>query len=304
MSRFVGKKGLPDLIQKMAESSEGSFEGNTIDGTPVFAVFSRSSSSNWTVALGIPTKRLHAELWNRFFWLIFATVALLASSLGLAWRIGGRIARSVYGLAAPALALGSGEAVKVSAFHLREADEVGLALVKASEMLLHAQHQGNHDALTGLANRVFFEGIVNQQLALCVRIHSSLSVLYIDLDDFKAVNDGYGHATGDKLLCSMAQRLQAGIRESDLAARLGGDEFAVLLANAGMEEAQGVAQKLVESLSKPYQIDQVSIEVSASIGVAGFPESGISSKALLHHADDAMYRAKAMGKGCVVMATN
>ena len=298
--RLTGMQASLALIQHMTQGREGSFETTTLAGTPVLTVFSRSPISGWTIAIGIPTKSLNAALWDRFFWLIFATVALLASSLGFARLIGGKIARSVHGLAGPALALGRGELVKPSSYQLKEADEVGLALVKASEMLFDARHQANHDLLTKLTNRSLFTEIVNQQLRLLGRIHSHMSILYIDLDGFKAVNDQYGHASGDRLLRSAAERLKAGIRESDVAARLGGDEFSVLLVNASMMDAEMIAQKLAKSLSVPYQLDTLSVEISASIGVASFPESGTTSKALLHSADHAMYKAKAMGKGCVV----
>jgi len=299
LNQFIGKKGSPDLLNSIAQSMEGSFEGKTSEGTEVVAVFSRSEVTNWTVAIGIPIATLNNELWGRLSWLVFATSLLLAISLGLAWLIGGRLARSVRSLAAPALALGSGEPVTISAFNLREADEVGEALVKASVMLSHAQHRANHDVLTGLANRELFKEILNQQLAVCERLSSHLSVLYIDLDGFKGVNDLHGHATGDKLLRVVAERLKLSIRESDVAARLGGDEFSVLLLNAKTEEATVVAQKISASLEAAYQIDHLILKISASIGVAGYPQHGATGKVLLHSADDAMYRAKAEGKGKV-----
>ncbi|UHL65391.1 sensor domain-containing diguanylate cyclase [Paralcaligenes sp. KSB-10] len=298
--RLTGMQAPLSLIKHMTLDHEGSFENTTLAGAPALTVFSQSPISGWTIAIEIPTQSLDSALWDRFFWLIFATAALLAGSLGFAWLIGGKIARSVRGLASPALALGRGEPVKPSSYHLKEADEVGLALVKASEMLFHARHQANHDLLTKLSNRSLFTEIVDQQLRLLGRIHSHMSILYIDLDGFKAVNDEHGHAAGDKLLRLAAERLKAGIRESDVAARLGGDEFSVLLVNASMADAEMIAKKLAKSLSVPYQLDTLSVEVSASIGVASFPESGTTSKALLHSADHAMYKAKAMGKGCVV----
>jgi diguanylate cyclase (GGDEF)-like protein len=192
--------------------------------------------------------------------------------------------------------------VKVPELGLLEADEVGVALMSASRMLRHAQYQANHDALTGLANRVLFKEIVSRQIALCQRNGTRLAVLYIDLDGFKAVNDGHGHAAGDTLLREVAQRLKAGIRASDIAARLGGDEFAVVLVGASTDEAAQVAAKLVRDLSAPYAFDALTLDVSASIGVAGFPESGATGKTLLHRADDAMYEAKALGKARVAVA--
>ncbi|MFC6520621.1 GGDEF domain-containing protein [Undibacterium arcticum] len=203
----------------------------------------------------------------------------------------------------PALALGSGKDVVIPPFHVREADEVGKALLKASEMLRHAQHQANHDVLTGLANRALFKEILNQQLSVCERNGTHLSVLYIDLDGFKTINDQHGHATGDRLLQEVAKRLKAGIRESDVAARLGGDEFAVVLVGACGETAMKVAEKLVETVSAPYAIDHATVNITASIGVAAYPECGGRSKDLLRLADGAMYQAKKAGKRRVMSAT-
>jgi diguanylate cyclase (GGDEF)-like protein len=221
----------------------------------------------------------------------------------LAWVIGSKIARPIHELAAPALALGSGAAVIVPSLHLREADEVGRALTRASAMLTAAQHRASHDVLTGLANRALFDEILGHQLAICKRTKTNLAVVNIDLDGFKPVNDGHGHATGDEMLCAVAARLKAVIRESDLAARLGGDEFALILLHAGMAAAETVAKKLIDSLSAPYAIGSQTLKISASIGIAVYPESGADAEALSQHADDAMYKAKAARKRGVAVAS-
>src|SRR4029077_6470306 len=162
--------------------------------------------------------------------------------------------------------LGYGEAVIVPSLPLREADEVGQALTKASQMLISAQHRANHDALTGLANRALFYEILTQQLAICVRGNANLTIAFIDLDGFKLVNDRHGHAIGDEVLCTVATRLKNGIREADLAVRLGGDEFALILIHANLKEAQTVAQKLVDSLSARYQIGSLDLDVARDHG--------------------------------------
>lgn len=302
MERFVGKKGAPMLVNRMGEISEGSLETTSVEGIPVLSVFSRSAVSSWTVAIGIPTRDLTNELWQSLWWFIPGVAILLVSSLGVAWAIGGRISRSIHGLTEPALALGAGQTVTVPSFHLKEADEVGQALMKASRMLQEAQHRAHHDVVTGLANRALFNEIVDQQVAICHRTGAELAVLYIDLDDFKAVNDAYGHATGDGILCEVAARLRHRIRGSDVAARIGGDEFAIVLVDTGMEAAAMLAGELVDSFLMPYRIGPLTIEISASVGVAGYPHSGTSSEALLHSADEAMYRAKAAGKRRVAVA--
>jgi diguanylate cyclase (GGDEF)-like protein len=292
MNRFLGKTGAPALIKRMREVAEDSLETTTLEGIPVVTVFSRSAVSQWTVAIGIPTRGLIGELWHLLWGLVLGLVLVLLSSLAVAWALGGRISRSINGLCGPALALGSGEAVTVPLLHLAEADEVGQSLIKASQMLQEARHRGHHDALTGLANRVLFDQIVDHQLLICARNGDPLAVLYIDLDGFKSVNDTHGHATGDELLREVAARLKSGIRSSDLAARLGGDEFAIVLVNTGIRAAATAAGKLADGVSAPYRIGQLTIEISASIGVASYPDSGTSSEALLHSADQTMYKAK------------
>jgi diguanylate cyclase (GGDEF)-like protein len=292
MNRFLGQKGSPALVKRMQEVTEDSLENTTLEGIRVLTVFSRSAVSNWTVAIGIPLKDVTSELGRLLWWLILGLAILLMSSLALAWVIGGRIARAVRDLCEPALALGLGEVVTVPPVRLKETDEVGQALMKASRMLQEAQHLAHHDALTGLANGLLFTEIVDHQLAICGRTGTTLSVLYIDIDGFKAVNDAHGHATGDQLLRAVAARLKSGIRSSDIAARLGGDEFAILLALTGAEAGAIVARKLDDRVSLPYPIDQLTIEISASIGVAGYPDSGTNSKELLQSADEAMYKAK------------
>jgi diguanylate cyclase (GGDEF)-like protein len=158
--------------------------------------------------------------------------------------------------------------------------------------LQEARHRGYHDALTGLANRLLFNEIVDHELAVCHRAGAPLAVLYVDLDGFKAVNDTHGHACGDDLLRAVAARLKRGIRSSDLVARLGDDEFAIVLVNTGMVAAATTAETLADGVAMPYSLGRLTIQISASIGVAAYPESGTSSEALLHSADKTMYKAK------------
>lgn len=296
MEQFVGTKGAPSMIARMVDVAEGSLETMSVEGIPILATFSRSAVSNWTVAIGIPTSILTNELLSTLAWLVAGMTILLLGSLAFAWSIGSKIARPIHQLAAPALALGSGVAVAVPPLHLREADEVGRALTRASAMLMASQHRANHDVLTGLANRALFEEILVHQLAICRRTSAKLAIAYIDLDGFKPVNDLHGHATGDEVLRMVAARLTAAIRESDVAARLGGDEFALILLHTGAADAETVARKLIAGISAPYVIDSLTLHVSASIGIAVYPESGTTSEALSQRADEAMYEAKAAGR--------
>ena len=169
-----------------------------------------------------------------------------------------------------------------------------------TERRSHAErmaHQANHDALTGLPNRSLLNDRIAQALAQARRADQHVAVLFLDLDGFKVVNDSFGHAFGDALLCSVAARLATVVRESDTIARLGGDEFVILLRNlARAEDAVHVASKVLAAFSEPLQQDARDLHLSVSIGISVFPEDGDTCDTLLKHADVAMYRAKAQGR--------
>jgi diguanylate cyclase (GGDEF)-like protein len=173
---------------------------------------------------------------------------------------------------------------------------VGAALVRASELILSAEHRAQHDPLTGLPNRALFRELAARYVELCQRDGKALSVLFIDLDGFKRINDQFGHETGDQLLCAVAVRLKNAVRGSDVAARLGGDEFGMLLMDAQAGPATAIAAKLVDSLSAPYDVQSRRLEVSASIGVAAYPQAGVTADDLIKGADEAMYKVKLAGR--------
>lgn len=154
------------------------------------------------------------------------------------------------------------------------------------------------DALTGLANRRAFGDALAHDLALARRRGSALSLAYLDLDDFKAVNDTAGHAEGDRVLRTVGEVLGRSFREADTAARLGGDEFAFLLPDTGPEGAAEVARKLARELRQAFLAAQWPVD--CSIGVVTFPHSRVSLADALAAADRAMYEAKKGGKGMVV----
>jgi diguanylate cyclase (GGDEF)-like protein len=154
-----------------------------------------------------------------------------------------------------------------------------------------------HDALTNLPNRAMFHEQAQHLVAQAARHGRHAALLFIDLDNFKQVNDSLGHGTGDALLKAAAERLRHAIREEDLVARLGGDEFCVLLGEvAGPADAATVAQKLLASLTDNFRIGEREMYVTASIGIGCFPEDGRDADTLLMHADVAMYRAKDQGR--------
>jgi diguanylate cyclase (GGDEF)-like protein/PAS domain S-box-containing protein len=159
------------------------------------------------------------------------------------------------------------------------------------------KHQAFHDALSGLANRALFRDRLEHALSRASRSKTSLAVLFIDLDDFKLVNDSLGHAAGDELLVTVAGRISGALRAGDTAARFGGDEFAVLLEEtASPDEASEVADRIIADLSRPIMIEDHEFVARASIGIVLSPEGAEDPSDLMQAADVAMYAAKAGGK--------
>ncbi|MDD4911103.1 MAG: diguanylate cyclase [Sideroxydans sp.] len=157
-------------------------------------------------------------------------------------------------------------------------------------------HLANHDALTGLPNRYLLEDRFQTVLAACRRGEMMTAIMFIDLDKFKPINDTLGHKVGDMLLIEVTQRLRNSIREVDTVSRHGGDEFIVLLANiASVADAEVLVKKLLESVIRPYEILGNTLTISASIGIAVYPNDGDDMDVLLKHSDIAMYVAKQKG---------
>lgn len=160
----------------------------------------------------------------------------------------------------------------------------------------------NYDSLTSLPNRSLFNDRLNQALRHAKRTDERMAVLFIDLDEFKPVNDTYGHKAGDSLLIEVARRLEGITRIDDTVARLGGDEFTVFLQGLKSEEdAQLIANKHLDNLRAPYQYGDKQLFISASIGIAFSPEHGGTAEVLVKSADTAMYHAKSKGKNNIVV---
>ncbi|GAB4403060.1 MAG: GGDEF domain-containing protein [Rhodoferax sp.] len=167
------------------------------------------------------------------------------------------------------------------------------AALERKRLIERLEDLAHHDALTKLANRRVLEDRLAHALERARRQGAGLALLYLDLDHFKAINDGLGHAAGDRLLRLAAQRLQAQVRASDTVARMSGDEFVVLLESINVpQDAHAVVQKIECAFDAPFDLDPTPVTVRPSIGLALYPEHGDSVHALLCNADDAMYRDK------------
>lgn len=171
-------------------------------------------------------------------------------------------------------------------------------ITEQTALLGQLERAANFDLVTGLPNRQQFHRRLEQAMQESRRHGGLIALLFIDLDDFKSVNDEHGHGVGDAFLASVGRRLEALLREGDSVARLAGDEFTVLLTQlAHLREAEVVAAKIVASLSQPFEVADRAISSGASIGIALFPKDAETGETLVRRADIAMYRAKKLGKG-------
>ncbi len=174
---------------------------------------------------------------------------------------------------------------------------------KAQEI---AEHQADHDFLTGILNRKSLLQRLNEEFVKAKRHHFTHAFLFIDLDNFKSINDNYGHDAGDKLIIEVTKRLTSMLREGDIVARISGDEFAVMLLNLNSDAAQAaktvqnICEKILKKISKKFLFENYTIKVSSSIGVKMFPDSKESVNDVIIHADKAMYEAKKKGRNQLV----
>ncbi|MBE7184626.1 MAG: EAL domain-containing protein [Methylobacterium mesophilicum] len=192
--------------------------------------------------------------------------------------------------------------VAIDAVHDEAGEFVGFAkitrdLSEQRDAERRLVHVANHDPLTGLANRAFFNRTLEDQLPQ-IFYGASMAVHYIDLDRFKPVNDTFGHGAGDDLLEQVARRIEALVEPGDVIARLGGDEFALMQLSAGTRDAAAnMASRIVAELGRPFRVGKSRVSVGATIGIAMVPESGHSANEALRNADLALYEAKQQGRG-------
>lgn len=174
------------------------------------------------------------------------------------------------------------------------------------ELRVKAQYEANHDPLTGIANRKQLLKRLHEEFYRGIRHHFTHAFLFIDLDNFKSVNDTYGHAIGDALLIEVSKRLGASLRQEDFLARISGDEFAIMLLNlhedekVAKDDVEIIANKILSHVAEPIKIEDYELHMSLSVGVKLFPDAEYSVDDVVAHADTAMYEAKKLGKNrCV-----
>lgn len=177
------------------------------------------------------------------------------------------------------------------------------ALRLAERMTEELRHIAQHDPLTGLANRALFSDRLKQQLSFSGRHNGRFALMFMDLDHFKPINDGFGHEVGDLVLRRVSAQLLDSVRASDTVGRMGGDEFVVLLAPIpDSTDALAVAKKLHRALHEPFQVAGHEFSISSSVGIALYPDDGTDVLSLMKAADAAMYVAKAAGRDCIRLA--
>jgi len=177
---------------------------------------------------------------------------------------------------------------------------IDITLLKDAEEEI--RRLANHDALTGLPNLRLFNDHIGRAIARSRRKEYQTAVLFVDLDDFKQVNDTLGHEAGDVVLVDVAKRLMASVREVDLVARVGGDEFLVMLENVKRPKVEEIGQRIVDHICQPISVSEGEVTVGASIGAAFYPNNGDDPKNLIKAADRAMYEVKKDTKGAVAFA--
>lgn len=189
--------------------------------------------------------------------------------------------------------------------HLREANEhLVVAAIHSQTMTEVAEHatlqmslKAERDFLTGLPNRALLADRLAQSITLAQRHGTRVVLMYLDLDNFKDINDSLGHSVGDQLLQSIAKRLERCLRHSDTVSRHGGDEFVVLLGEVrALQDVDLAAEKLIKAMAEPHLIGSHRLNVTLSIGISLYPDDGDAADAILTNADTAMYHAKRGGR--------
>ena len=288
----LGKIGMPDVLQTYL------FDGDEQVRVDEFPIVHHNKTIGYLV-LGISLRRLNQQfmraLWKQLL-VSFIIVLVLALGIFLIFRF--NVLRPIRKLEAGAVRVIEGNYDQP--VQVLSNDEFG-ALTKSFNAMMNEvrkdrrllNYQANYDNLTSLPNRLMGLERLHEEISRASRERVRFAVLFLDLDNFKIVNDTMGHQFGDSLLVEISQRLKSALRESDTLARLGGDEFLVILPKADTaDEVEQVGRRLLNAIEKMIKLGSQEIYVRCSIGVAFFPEDGETTESLMANADNAMYQAK------------
>jgi diguanylate cyclase (GGDEF)-like protein len=259
--------------------------------------------------VGLSRESLHSEFRRQLITQILVwtvIVAFLSAAIHAVFRF--NVLFPIRKLIAASQKVGRGQYTLVE---VKSADELGLLARAFNAMTEEVQQeqaklhrQANFDILTGLPNRMMALERINQEISRASRSHRRFAIFFIDLDNFKSVNDSLGHAVGDELLVATGARVQAILRDADTVARLGGDEFLVLAPDVSDEvQVEEIAERLIRAVSQPLELNGRRVVARCSIGIALYPDNGESVEMLMANADNAMYQAKSMGEGSAMFFT-
>ncbi|MBC7780191.1 MAG: EAL domain-containing protein [Proteobacteria bacterium] len=260
--------------------------------------------------VGISTQTLHSEYRRQLLTQSLALAAIvlfLSAAIHVVFRF--NVLSPIQALIAASRQLGRGQYTTVE---VKSTDEMGLLAqafnamaeeVRQEQAKLH--RQANFDTLTGLPNRLMALDRIDHAINRAKRTHQRFALFFIDLDNFKSVNDSMGHAVGDELLAATGARVQATLRDADTVARLGGDEFLVLAPDVVNEvQVEEIAERLIRAISEPQDLHGRKVVARCSIGIVLFPDNGDCVEMLMANADNAMYQAKATGQGSAIFFTD
>jgi diguanylate cyclase (GGDEF)-like protein len=259
--------------------------------------------------VGLSKQSLHREFQRQLITqllVLTVIVVFLCAAIHAVFRI--NVLYPIQALIAASRQVGRGEHTLVE---VKSSDELGMLArafnamaeeVRREQAKLH--RQANFDTLTGLPNRMMAVDRINQAIHSARRTRRRFALFFIDLDNFKSVNDSMGHAVGDQLLIATGARVRSTLRDADTVARLGGDEFLVLAPDVADEvQVEEIAERLIRAISEPQTLSGRKVVARCSIGIALFPDNGDTLATLMANADNAMYQAKAAGRGSAIFFT-
>lgn len=303
--------GVDPLHDRAMAGYRGTGIARDPNGMQELSAMATVPSTGWYVVARMPAAEVFHPIAAMRGFVLKSTLVMMASVIALLMLLLPRILRPLTDAAGSMRAMADGIR-PLAPLPLRHRDEVGdlvlgfnylVARLREKETALsesaaRLKFMAHHDGLTGLYNRAMLEDRLQQALARAERDGSHFALLFCDLDDFKPINDQFGHAAGDAILRQVAARLLDGRRRTDTVARFGGDEFVVLLTDLddARGTAAGVAQQLLAAIGMPFDIEGKTFVLGASIGIALYYGTGISAAQLMSQADIAMYQAKRAGK--------